>query len=135
MTEKRKQKNRPSPLSKHPYVRRSKEEMELIVGEIHSGALNIWSACKKYGLNRNALKLWITRLSVGNLTDKINMSMSSNISGDKKEQEYKQQITQLKKSLEYARLKILGLEIMIRVAEEDLQIKIRKKPGTKRSKE
>jgi 2-iminoacetate synthase ThiH len=61
--------------------------------------------------------------------------MSSNISDDKNEQEYKQQITQLEKSLEYARLKILGLETMIKVAEEDLQIKIRKKPGTKRSKE
>ncbi|WP_018615919.1 hypothetical protein [Segetibacter koreensis] len=135
MTEKRKQKNRPSPLSKHPYVRPSKEEMELIVGEIDSGALKILSACKKYGLNRNTLKFWITRLSVGDLTDKMNKSMSSNISGDRKEHEYKQQISQFEKSLEYARLKIFGLETMIKVAEEDLQIKIRKKPGTKRSKE
>ena len=108
--------------------------MELIVGEIHSGSLKIWPACKKYGLNRNTLKLWITRLSVGDLTDKINKSMSSNNVCDKKEQEYKQQISQLEKSLEYAKLKILGLETMIKVAEEDLQMKIRKKPGTKRSK-
>ena len=53
---------------------------------------------------------------------------------DKKAQEYKQQIRQLEKALEYARLKILGLETMIKVTEEDLQIKIKKKPGTKRSK-
>ena len=134
MTEKKKQKSKPSPLSKSPYVRRGKEEMELIVGEIHSGALAIKSACKKYGLNRNTLKLWMTRLRVGSLTDKMNKSISSIMEDDKNIQEYKQQVRQLEKALEYARLKILGLETMIKVTEEDLQIKIKKKLGTKRSK-
>jgi hypothetical protein len=60
MTEKKKQKSKPSPLSKSPYVRRSQEEMELIVSQIGPGSLSIWSACKKYGLNRNTLKLWMT---------------------------------------------------------------------------
>ena len=41
----------------------------------------------------------------------------------------------LTKALELARLKIDGLETMIKVAEEDLHIKIRKKRGTKQSKE
>ena len=53
---------------------------------------------------------------------------------DKKAQEYKQQIKQLEKALAYANLKIIGLETMIKVSEEDLQIKIKKKPGTKQSK-
>jgi transposase-like protein len=70
MKETKKQKCRQSPLSKNPYVRRSKKEMELIVDEIHTGSLAIMSACKKYGLNRNTLKLWMTRLRVGSLTDK-----------------------------------------------------------------
>jgi hypothetical protein len=134
MTEKKKQKSKPSPLSKSPYVRRSQEEMELIVSQIGPGSLSIWSACKKYGLNRNTLKLWMTRLRVGSLTDNMNKSISSSMEDDKKAQEYKQQIRQLEKALEYARLKILGLETMIKVTEEDLQIKIKKKPGTKRSK-
>jgi hypothetical protein len=134
MTEKKKQKSKPSPLSKSPYVRRSQEEMELIVSQIGPGSLSIWSACKKYGLNRNTLKLWMTRLRVGSLTDKKNKTISSSMEEDKKAQEYKQQIRQLEKALEYARLKILGLETMIKVTEEDLQIKIKKKPGTKRSK-
>lgn len=133
MTEKKKQKSQPSPLSRVPWKRRSKQEMELIIGQIQSGSISIWGACKKHGLNRNTLKLWMTRLSVGSLRDKKHLVLSSK-EEDKKAQEYKQQIRQLEKALEYANLKILGLETMIKVTEEDLQIKIRKKPGTKRSK-
>jgi transposase-like protein len=134
MTEKKKQKSQPSPLSRVPWKRRSKHEMDLIVGEIHSGSISIWAACKKHGLNRNTLKLWMTRLRVGSLTDKINTTVLSSKEEDKKAQDYKSQIKQLEKALEYANLKILGLETMIKVTEEDLQIKIQKKPGTKRSK-
>lgn len=81
------------------------------------------------------MKLWMTRLRVGSLTDRINTTVLSSKEEDKKAQDYKHQIKQLEKALEYANLKILGLETMIKVTEEDLQIKIRKKPGTKRSKE
>lgn len=121
-------------LSKSPYVRRNEEEMELIVGKINSGSLSILAACRKYGLNRNTLKLWMTRLTVGSLTDKLNKSITSSMEDDKKVNEYKQQVLRLEKALEYSRLKILGLETMIKVAEEDLQIKIKKKHGTKQSK-
>lgn len=76
----------------------------------------------------------MTRLRVGSLTDKINTTVLSSKEEDKKAQDYKHQIKQLEKALEYANLKILGLETMIKVTEEDLQIKIQKKPGTKRSK-
>jgi len=44
-------------------------------------------------------------------------------------------IRELTKDLEYAKLKIIGLETMIKVVEDDLDIKIRKKPGTKQLKE
>ncbi len=134
MKEKQKQKSKSSPISKTPWVRRSKEEMVVIVSEIRTGSLSIWSACKKYGLNRNTLKLWMTRLRVGSLTDKTYTTVSSGKEEDKDFQEYKQQIRQLEKALAYANLRIIGLETMIKVTEEDLQIKIKKKPGTKRSK-
>ena len=78
---KEKKKYRASPHSKNPWVRRSKEEMETIVGEIRSGSLAIYSACKKYGLNRNTLKLWMTRLSVGSLTDKTQKTVLSSMDG------------------------------------------------------
>ena len=57
--------------------------------------------------------------------------MSLSKEEDKKALEFKQQIRQLEKALDYANLKILGLETMIKVTEEDLQIKIRKKHGTR----
>lgn len=108
--------------------------MERIIEQIQSGSISTLGACKKHGINRNTLKLWMTRLQVGSLVDKTHTVLSRK-EVDKKAQEYKQQIRQLEKALEYAKLKILGLETMIKVSEEDLQIKIRKKPGTKRSKE
>jgi hypothetical protein len=69
------------------------------------------------------------------LKDKKKQTIASSMEEDRKEQDYKSQIQQLSKSLEYAKLKVLSLETMIRVTEEDLHIKIRKKPGTKQSKE
>ncbi len=45
------------------------------------------------------------------------------------------QIRALTKELALSRLKVESLETMILVAEEDLKIKIRKKHGTKQSRE
>ena len=47
----------------------------------------------------------------------------------------KRKIHELTRALEHAQLKISSLETLIKVSEEDLQIKIRKKRGTKQSKE
>jgi hypothetical protein len=54
---------------------------------------------------------------------------------DKKDSALNLKIRELTKDLEYAKLKIISLETMIKVAEDDLHIKIRKKPGTKQLKE
>ena len=70
---------------------------------------------------------------VGSLTDKTYITVLPK-EEDKNSREYKQQIRQLEKALAYANLRIIGLETMIKVTEEDLEIKIKKKPGTKRSK-
>ena len=72
-------------------------------------------------------------MNVGSLTDKTYITVLSK-EEDKNTLEYKQQIRQLEKALAYANLRIIGLETMIKVTEEDLQIKIKKKPGAKRSK-
>jgi hypothetical protein len=130
-----KKKYRASPLSRFRYVRRSEDEMRQIIEEITSGALGIRAACVKYGLNRNTLKLWMTRLAVRALVDKGERPILSAMGNKQKEADCKNEIKRLTKALEYARLRIVGLETMIKVTEEDLQIKIRKKPGTKRSKE
>jgi hypothetical protein len=130
-----KKKSRQSPLSRNPHVRREESELRRIISEIESGSIGIRAACLKYGLNRNTLKLWMTRLSIRTLTDNKKTTIFSSMTDDQNMQDLNSQIMLLKKSLEYAKLKIHGLETMIKVAEEDLNIKIRKKPGTKQSKE
>jgi hypothetical protein len=44
-----------------------------------------------------------------------------------------EQILELERQLEQAKLKIAGLETMIDIAEQELKISIRKKSGTKQS--
>jgi hypothetical protein len=52
------------PKSREPYKRRTDAEMIKIVQEIQSGLIGIKTACFKYGLCRNTLKLFITKLSI-----------------------------------------------------------------------
>lgn len=130
-----KKRNKIEPKSKIPYVRRANSEMVKIVKEIQSGLLNIRSACLKYGLCRNTLKLFITKYSVRTLGDKNSGKIFSVMNTNQKEAALIKKIQELSKDLEYAKLKIVGLETMIKVAEEDLHIKIRKKHGTKQLKE
>lgn len=132
---KEKKKRHHTPLSRDPHVRRSEVEMRMIFEEITSGSIGIRGACMKHGINRNTLKRWMTKLSVRNLEDNKKHVILSSMEEAKSERECKDEIKRLTKSLEYAKLRILSLETMIKVTEEDLQIKIRKKPGTKRSKE
>jgi len=130
-----KKKYRPSPLSRVPYVRRTEDEVKKIIEEITSGSIGIRAACVKHGMNRNTLKLWMTKLSVRTLVDNKKRVILSSMEEEQKGKDSKNEIKRLTKALEYARLRILSLETMIKVTEEDLQIKIRKKPGTKQSKE
>lgn len=48
-----------------------------------------------------------------------------------KEQELEHKIQQLQKQLDYEQLRVLALNTLIDVAERDLKIPIRKKPGAK----
>jgi len=124
------------PKSKTPYKRRAESEMIKIVKEVHSGLLSIRSACLKYGLCRQTLKLFITKYSIRTLGDKnYSNKLFSTMSANQKDTALIKKIQELTKDLEYAKLKIVGLETMIKVAEEDLHIKIRKKHGTKQLKE
>ncbi len=67
--------------------------------------------------------------------DEFSNQILSRMNDDQKESALNKKIQQLTKDLEYAKLKIISLETMITVAENDLKIKIRKKRGTKQLKE
>lgn len=132
---KKKKEKRVEPKSVTPYVGRTEVEMIKIVREIQSGLLGMRSACFKYGLNRNTLKLFITKFSLRNLGDEFSNPNFSAMTDNKKDTALNRKIRELTKDLEYAKLKIIGLETMIKVVEDDLHVKIRKKRGTKQLKE
>lgn len=123
------------PKSKSPYIRRPDSEMIKIAKEVQSGIIGIKTACFKYGLCRNTLKLFITKLSIRTLGGEFSNQMLFSMNDGQKESVLKRKIQELSKDLEYANLKIVSLETMIIVAETDLKIKIRKKRGTKQLKE
>jgi len=133
--EKTKNQYRPSFLSKDPYKRRTESEMIKIITEIHSGRISKRAACTKYGLNRNTLALFIRKFTVRTLGQDISTQILSNMTEEKKAELLEKKIKELTKQLDHARLKNVSLETMIRVAEEELNIRIKKKLGTKLSKE
>ena len=135
MKEKRHRKKKIEGKSREPYKRREESEKVKIIQEIQSGLIGIRAACRKYGLCRMTLRLWITRLSVRNLGDELSNQLLSSMTEDQKYNALEKKVKELTKALELSRLKTESLETMIKVAEEDLHIKIRKKRGTKQSKE
>jgi hypothetical protein len=135
MKKKPKSHSKLEPTSRDPYIRRSDTEMIKIVKEIQTGLISIKAACFKYGLCRNTLKLFITKLSMRTLGAEFSNQILSRMNDNQKESALNKKIQELIKDLEYAKLKIIGLETMITVAENDLKIKIRKKRGTKQLKE
>ena len=77
----------------------------------------------------------MSKLSMRTFEKKLPQKVLSSMNDDQIAKALSQKIQELTKDLEYAKLKILGLETMIKVAEEDLNIKIKKKSGTKQLKE
>ena len=135
MTKNIKKKCKPSVLSRNPYKRRTEKEMIKIVSEVNNGMICKRAACAKYGLNRNTLALFIKKFSMRTLGTEISTQLLANMTDDQKLNLLEKKVKELAKALDYANLKKDSLEIMIKVAEEDLHIKIRKKRGTKQSKE
>ncbi len=133
--EKTKKKYRRSVISSNPYKRRSESEMLKILTEVHSGRISKRSACEKYGINRNTMALFIKKFSLRTLGQNISNQVLSNMPEENKNTLLEKQIKHLTKQLEQAKLKNESLETMIKVAEEDLHIRIKKKHGTKQSKE
>ena len=135
MKEKIKKKYRASVLSRDPFKRRKEAEMIGILKEINSGMIGKRAACSKYGLNRNTLALFIRRFSVRTLGNELSTQLLANMTENQKLNLLEKKVKELTKALDHSKLKNDSLETMIKVAEEDLHIKIKKKRGTKQSKE
>lgn len=104
-----------------------------IIHEINSGLLTIEEAVKKYDINYvQVIHRWMKAAELSSCSP---MSKPSQTGSEKPETEsLESENARLRKELEDAKLRVLGLESLIEVAEEELEIKIRKKSGTKQLK-
>ena len=95
-----------------------------IVREVTSGVLTAEEAVEKYDISVKALIIdWIKEFSCQ--VPLTSMAKKKDLTSEQ------EKIKKLEEALKYAQLKILGLETLINVAEKELKVDIRKKPGTK----
>lgn len=104
-----------------------------VVGEIESGFHSHRAAAKLYGISRNTVNDWVIQYSL--LTLNSNKEFMAKPNENSTIRHLNRQVIELKRALEKSQLKVDSLETMIKVSEEELKIKIRKKPGVKQSKE
>jgi len=107
-----------------------------VVREVLAGALTIDQAAEKYDIvDPGTIQKWIKKFNseIGSEVSPESMSKSAKKRGRKSKTHPPAEIPNAEKALEDARLKILALETMITIAEEQFKIDIRKKYGTKQS--
>mgnify|MGYP003438788829 FL=1 len=99
---------------------------------------------KKYGVNRTTINRWVlVHQGIHDIPrshKQVSYDRQQKTLGKKSKQvvqvhqsELEKKIELLEKQLEWEKLRSLALDTMITVAERELQIDIRKKPGTKQS--
>jgi transposase-like protein len=99
---------------------------------------------KKYGVNRTTINRWVLVHQgihdIPRSQKQISYDLQQKTLGKKSKQqmpehlsELEKKIELLEKQLEWEKLRSLALDTMINVAERELNIDIRKKPGTKQS--
>lgn len=124
---------------RRPYQRLDDGGKKAIVKLINEGAISILGASQRYKIPRNSIKKWLRAELVDNLVREApNLQeniLFSRMSKSSTDQELLQQLRTVVKELEQSKLKVAALETMIVVAEEEFKIKIRKKRGTKQSRE
>lgn len=97
---------------------------------------------KKYGVNRTTINKWVlVHQGIHNLPrshKQVSYDLQQKKLGNKSKQAVREhqstlekKIEVLQKQLEWEKLRSLALDTMITVAEKELNIDIRKKPGTK----
>jgi transposase len=100
-------------------------QRRVIVSKVVEGKMTVQEANLAYRLRgRDTIKRWI-RASKENNNDHLDLKESMMLPSDDVN------CSDLQKALILANLKVLALETMIDVAEDQLKIKIRKKPGAK----
>lgn len=108
----------------------------MVVQEVLSGVISKEAAKVKYGIKGNSAVLqWMRKFGVSTEKELTNSFVAMKGKRNQKQQQQKdQRIKLLEKALQMAELKAEGYSKMIEIAEQKLNIKIRKKSFTKQSK-
>jgi len=108
-----------------------------IVRSVQAGRISIREAQITYGIrSADTIKKWVMQMEQENpeLVDQTDEPMATDKSAKKSSSTDQQaEVKALQKALQEAQLKIAALNTLIDVAEEQLKINIRKKPGAKPS--
>ena len=106
-----------------------------VVQEYLNTDISYASIQEKYGLNGNSyLSNWMRKFDLKKPTQqqlKLQQAMSKEKGKTQRERELEEKLHKLEQELEHERLRTLALDTLIDVAERDLKISIRKKPGAK----
>ena len=103
----------------------SVSERRQIAYKVESGVMSLEEATTRYRVQQSTIKSWIKLYTC---TAKLVDTMAKN---EQSESSSTEETKALQKQVEMLKLKVEALETMIDIAEEQLKIDIRKKPGTK----
>ena len=91
---------------------------------------------RKYGIKGDScIPNWKRKFGLNNPSEEqlmLNKSMSKEIEKTPRERELEAKLKELEGALAHEKLRTLALNTIIDIAERDLKVPIRKKPGTKR---
>lgn len=109
-------------------VRRTSAQMKVIIREIESGFLSKSEAARKYNIHGSStINYWIAKFRESSKPTKLDYKKLT-------QEELIKKVKKLERELEDEQLRSEGYSKMIDIAEEQLNIEIRKKSGAKRSK-
>lgn len=119
-----------------PVLRRTLplQQKRTLLRAVAAGKLSVREAAVTYGVGESSIHGWLKQYTAEN--DELGLSNVEDLSRNKKQPQANSnsdQIHQLQQQLADAQLKIAALNTLIDVAEEQLKINIRKKPGARQS--
>jgi hypothetical protein len=102
-----------------------------LVSQIDSGKMSIHDARDRFNLGKDfarIIKNWQERYS-----EQLHLSLQAMTAKERADNgNLEKRVKELEKQLELARMKIVALDTMIDIAEQDYKLEIRKKSGPKR---
>lgn len=115
--------------------RYSDAEKLLIIEEFMNSGEAMETFQAKYGMGHCTISRWMTKFGLSNTSQKqfteMKKTLESKPEKTLREQTLEAKVAQLEKELKEEKLKSLALSTMIDVAEEELNVEIRKKSGAK----